>query len=97
RSQEKYAGTKLIVDVIDCTPLWLLAEMGIAGVFLFGGFFTAAMAALWKRRDDPYVFAMFLILIFFAVTALAHEIMYTRFIWLMAGMALAAPLNQQPR
>lgn len=98
QAREKYAGTKLIVDVIDCTPLWLLAETGIIGALLFGGFFVAAMAALWKRRDDPYAFVMFLILTFFAVTALAHEIMYTRFIWLMAGMALAVPreINQPP-
>jgi hypothetical protein len=91
RAHEKYKGTNLMVDVIDCTPLWLLAETGIAGTLLFGGFFAVAMISLWKQSSDPYAFAMFLTLVFFAVTALAHEIMYTRFIWLIAGMALARP------
>ena len=83
-------------DIIDCTPLWLLTETGLLGLFSFAGFF---LIALWKiflkiRADEDMYgiyLGIFLMMMIFAIMSLVHELLYTRFLWFFMGLALAIP------
>lgn len=96
--QESRRGT--YSDVIDFTALWLLAETGILGLALFVIFFALA---LWKifmrvrRKHDPdgFYLGALVIMLVFAVMSLTHELLYTRFLWLFMGMALAMPATER--
>jgi hypothetical protein len=89
-SHKKYESTDTIIDLIDSTPLWLLTETGVVGLSLFSAFYLAVLYALWMRRKtDQTAFHMIFVLLAFAAMSLAHEILLTRFIWFMLGMALA--------
>jgi len=93
-SHRSYDGTDIVVDLIDCTPLWLLTETGLVGLALFATFYAVAMIALWRRRkDDPWAGTMVLILFLFALMALVHEVMFTRFMWLLLGLSLGTGAN----
>lgn len=76
-------------DIVDCTTLWLLAETGMAGNILFISFYCLSLTALWRRRNNPLQKSVFYILIAFGIMSLAHELLYTRFLWLLMGLALA--------
>ena len=100
---ERYKGREkeYPVDIIDCTPLWLLTETGLIGVAVFALFYVQALHRLWLNResppDDPLtVFrqAVALMLLAFAAMSLFHELLYARFLWLFIGMGLAAPVNK---
>lgn len=98
-SYRAYAGQKrVIVDLIDCTPLWLLVETGVIGLALFAGFYGAILLALGRsRKGDPWAGTMMTVFLLFALMALAHEIMFTRYVWLLAGMALGMRATPPPR
>lgn len=81
-------------DIIDFTALWLLAETGIIGLSAFSIFFLLALWQVFKRvksQNDPHGFYMGLLMtmIIFAIMSLAHELLYTRFLWFLMGLGLA--------
>jgi hypothetical protein len=82
-------------SIIDSSPLWVLTEMGLIGVMLMGGFYVTSLYALKRSgpRGSGDVAALrrgvILILLAFAVMSIFHELLYTRFVWLLLGMALA--------
>lgn len=83
-------------DVIDSTPLWLLAETGIIGLAAFAGLFSLALWRIFRKiksKDDPHgvYLGIFLMLAIFGMMSLVHELLYTRFIWFFMGLALALP------
>lgn len=88
-------------DVIDCTPLWLLAETGMIGLGAFAALFTLALWRIFskiKAGGDPYgiYLGIFMTLIIFAIMSAVHELLYTRFLWLFIGLALALPPEERP-
>ncbi len=96
--QTKTRGT--FSDVIDCTPLWLLAEMGVVGLAAFAALFSWALWRIFKKirsKDDPHgaYLGIFLMLVIFAAMSLVHELLYTRFIWFFMGLALALPPEER--
>ncbi|MCE7886384.1 MAG: O-antigen ligase domain-containing protein [Alphaproteobacteria bacterium PRO2] len=80
------------LDVIDCTPLWILSEMGIIGLLVFAGSYALmAMALLKKAKEDAFARGIFIILLCFGIFSLFHELLYTRFLWFMLGLTLVRP------
>lgn len=95
-SEIKYAdqpGT--IIDLIDFTLLWLLTETGIAGALLFAAFYARMAWSLWRDSrnsldiNSHFLWAVFLILMVFGFMSILHELLYTRFLWLFLGLAMA--------
>lgn len=82
------------VEVIDFTALWLLTEMGVSGLFVFSAFFIVCAASLYQNGRKPqgssYHRAVFVFLILFAGMTLLHELMYTRILWFIMGLALVS-------
>lgn len=95
-AQDKY-GTKdrSIVDLVDCTILWLLTETGLVGLLLFLSFYTLSGHALWRDSNstitDETIFlrTVLLIMLTFGLMSLMHELLYTRYLWMFMGLALA--------
>lgn len=89
-----------IYDIADSTPLWLIAETGIIGFSVFAGFGFFILIYCWRRtRDGPeddQAFYRFMVaaLIIFAAMSVFHEILYTRFAWVLLGIALCLPFNK---
>lgn len=85
------------VAIIDNTPLWILTEMGPLGLLAFGSVFFSMLTALYRKSrglDTDYKLfarAVFFILLGFGLFSLLHEILYTRFLWVFIGIALAVP------
>lgn len=78
------------VNVVDCTPLWLLGETGLLGLVAFIGFFATVFITLYKNRGDHILrHTMIWFLLAFAGMSLLHELMYSRFVWFALGLALA--------
>lgn len=94
---KKYGIENRGLDIIDTTPLWLLTETGIVGVSAFLLFCLFALNALWRGsriiETDSDILRLALIFTFigFAIMSLFHELLYSRHLWLMLGMALAVP------
>lgn len=86
---EKYGRS---INLIDNTSLWLLTETGILGLAIFSLFFLKILR-VFIQESQLYDTGKtkLLMLICFAVMSLSHEIMYTRFLWVMMGMWLAVP------
>ncbi len=78
--------------VIHSTPIWLLAEMGLVGLFVLA---APVFRIFWTeiRRNTRDIPASLLVMIIggFAVMSLAHEMLYQRTFWLLLGAALARP------
>lgn len=88
--QQQETGKTL--DVIDCTPLWILSEMGIAGLLVFAGsYLLMVLALLRKAKDDAIARGALIVLLCFGIFSLFHELLYTRFLWFMLGLTLARP------
>jgi hypothetical protein len=90
--QEKTHGKA--VNIIDCTPLWLLVETGVIGLLAFAAFYVQSartMYAGWKQ-DEGFNRALHLgiiaAMIGFTLMSLFHEILYTRFVWVLLGLGL---------
>ena len=80
------------LDIIDCTPLWILSEMGIIGFLVFAGSYALmAVALLKKAKEDAFARGVLIILLCFGIFSLFHELLYTRFLWFMLGLALVIP------
>ncbi len=94
-TQRKYAGTNKTIEIIDCTPLWLLTETGVAGLTVFIFFFASGLlslaASLRKSGSEERAFlqSVIILLACFAVMSLFQELLYTRFLWFIMGMAFA--------
>ncbi len=75
--------------VIHSTPVWLLAETGLAGfaVFAFAGW--RIFSTGFSRRSEPAGLLVVLTLTGFAVMTQAHDLLYQRALWLLLGAALA--------
>lgn len=74
--------------VIHSTPVWLLAETGIAGFAVFVTTFVCAAVYLFKHRRRLSGFIGLQVLLLLAVFGEVHEILYQRPIWLLLGFAL---------
>lgn len=90
------------LDVVDCTPLWLLAETGLLGFGIFAALFITALWRLFlmiRRGEDPegIYLGIFLMMVIFAVMSLVHELLYTRFLWFFMGLGIALPLSSCQR
>lgn len=76
--------------------LWLLAETGLVGLALIGGFFMLLFVRLWSwRHADRVVVTGIPILVMFGVIAVFQEALYQRHIWFLAGI-LAARVSAEP-
>lgn len=98
---EKYGIENRGLDIIDTTPLWLLTETGIVGISAFLLFCLFALHALWRGSrvietdSDLLRLALIFTFIGFAIMSLFHELLYSRHLWLMLGMALAVPRQEK--
>ncbi|MBK7361188.1 MAG: O-antigen ligase family protein [Micavibrio sp.] len=80
------------LDIIDCTSLWILSEMGIIGFLVFAGSYLLMVLALLKKaKEDAFARGVLIILLCFGIFSLFHELLYTRFLWFMLGLALVRP------
>jgi hypothetical protein len=81
-------GTPL---VIHSTPVWLLAEMGVVGLFIFAAPFLRILKreTYAAERGDPARTALILALLGFGTIAVVHDIVYQRSFWIIFGAALA--------
>lgn len=89
------------LDVMDFTGLWLLVETGALGLAVFTAFFATLLFMLFQRyrtadisqggadihRDFTIGVLVFLLCV--AFMSLLHELLYTRFVWFVMGMAAA--------
>ena len=75
------------MDVVDNSPLWLLSETGLLGLFAFLGFYGFTIYSL-IRSGDPLSLSMVGVLLTFGLFCLLHEMLYTRFLWFFLGLAL---------
>lgn len=84
-----------MINIIDCTPLWIFVEMGAIGLAVFALFYWQVIKSFWAERKagDSFTQAFYtaiLIIIFgFTFMCLFHEIMYTRHMWFLIGLGLA--------
>lgn len=85
------------IDIIDNTALWLLTETGIAGFGIFALFFISVIRIfVINRHRNEWDHIGLLMLVGFAVMSLFHELMYTRFLWVLMGFWLAVPKTRLP-
>jgi hypothetical protein len=93
--EQKYGK---IIDLIDNSILWLLTETGLLGLGVIMGFYAICLYNL-ARKPDPFSVSMLGILLVFGVFSLFHEILYTRFIWVLLGLGVASKsviTNERP-
>lgn len=83
-----------MINLIDCTPLWLLVETGAIGVLAFAAFFIQAARTMYtqSKKDEGFIrsfrIGILAAMACYASMSLFHEIMYTRFVWILLGIAL---------
>lgn len=93
---ERY-GVPLIVHN---TVLWLLADTGLVGLAAFLGLAWALVRPLFPLRRGPAAdravrLAALLLVIGFVCMSMAHELLYQRVLWLVLGLAAAAPGKEE--
>jgi hypothetical protein len=71
--------------------LWLLLETGLIGAGVLTAFLFAAVRTLYLDRDEPFTLAMIPVAVAFMAISLTGEFLYQRHLWLLLGLALAAP------
>ena len=87
----------VFLDVIDSTPIWLLTETGLIGVSIFAAFFWLILFNLARETERGNTetrtidYAAMGIFLTFAIMSVMHEIMYTRFLWFILGIAITIP------
>lgn len=90
------------INLIDCTPLWLLVETGLVGFLVFAAFFLKVVCTLTGqlKHDDAFAanirLSMLMIILGFSVMCLLHELTYARHLWFLLGMALCLPSKTRP-
>jgi O-antigen ligase len=84
--QVRTTGTPLI---IHSTPVWLLAETGIAGFAVFMATAGRIVVTEWPRRALRPARFLILILGILALMSELHELLYQRGFWLLLGGTLA--------
>lgn len=81
------------IDVMDFTGLWLLVETGALGLLSFSAFFAICLYGLFKRwrseNTHPLQLAVLIFMLCFAAMSMLHELLYTRFLWFIMGLAIA--------
>ena len=86
---EKYGKT---ISVLDNTLLWILTEMGALGLFGFLWVYIVMLRSLangWNDDANSWFYkAAFCLLLAFGLFSQFHEILYSRFLWFILGMAL---------
>ncbi len=83
-------------DIIESTPIWLWVETGLFGLFFFAAFYLLCARALLRgtHGDDMHATlckGMALSLLLFGLMTCLHEMMMSRQIWFLLGLALALP------
>jgi O-antigen ligase len=87
------------INLIDSTPIWLLVETGIIGLFVFATFYICVVKSIYKSMKESegiyYTFRLSMIMIIacFSIMCLFHEIFYARHMWFLLGLTLALPLK----
>lgn len=82
--------------LIHSTPLWILTEMGLVGLFLFTLLHMSFFKIFWLEQKKAIPQSMILILICFAFISFLNDVMYQRYLWFFIGFALAhLKLNQK--
>lgn len=95
--------------VLDNSPLWIATEMGLVGLAGFLAVYICMIMALRrgllqeKRESGEYALSLIalILLLTFGIFSLFHEILYSRFMWFVLGLALAVwraqpQKNQEP-
>jgi O-antigen ligase len=90
-----------VINLLDNTGLWLLAETGIIGLIAFAFFYFLIVRQLFRNIAEDEEFSktlrqsiLFLIL-GFTIMCLFHEFLYTRFLWFFLGLSLALPAKMR--
>lgn len=93
--QEKKHGK--LINLIDCTPLWLLVETGAIGLIIFTLFYFRIIKSICAclKTDEGFTktlrTSLLFIILGFSIMCLLHEIMYTRHMWFLIGLGLTLP------
>jgi O-antigen ligase len=88
--------------IMDSTPLWLWAETGLIGLFVFLSFYFICLKTIYKNgfnKENSETArnlnkSVLIIMLIFGLMCLLHELLYTRFLWFFMGLALAYPLKK---
>lgn len=92
-------GSVISQLVIHSTPIWILAEFGLVGVFVVASYPTLRIfnwiRGVERERSVRGVFLVGLMLLFF-LFSLAHEISYQRIFWLALGAAVGLTAVRRP-
>jgi hypothetical protein len=88
-----------LIDLIDSVPLWLICEMGVIGVIglaAFLGFSWVVMRVIWigahkTKPQSEFYHSMLLFILCFVLMASVHQLLYTRFLWVLLGFSMALP------
>ena len=90
-----------MINLIDCTPLWLLVETGLIGLLAFGAFYVQSARALfaqWKE-DEGFIRSfrtgIIATMLCFTAMSLFHEMLYTRFVWVLLGLGLTIGIRKR--
>jgi hypothetical protein len=89
---QQHLAQALEFPVIHSTPVWLLAETGVVGFLVFVATFAGLFITGWRRRGSGDLSAQIIVpvLVAFAGTSLAHELLYQRAFWFLLGTTAAA-------
>jgi hypothetical protein len=88
--------------IIHSTPLWLLAETGLAGAGAFAALALAVVVALVRQlRDGPSgvktdARTALMLMLAFAIMSLAQELLFQRSLWVLLGLAVFRPSGTAP-
>lgn len=96
--QEQKRGE--FIDVIDFSALWLLVETGAPGLAVFAGFFFFCLYTSYHRGirgGSAFHKSVFIFLMAFAFMSCLHELLYTRFLWFVLGLAMATDKKEALR
>ena len=76
--------------IIHSTPVWLLAELGLIGLFAFVIPALRILQIEVKRiKIDPVSGFLVLAIVAFGMMSAVHEMLYQRAMWLLLGAALS--------
>lgn len=79
-----------VAEHIASLPLLILNDTGVAGLFVFGAFITAVVAAVLSRRHDPVTVGLGQVALVMFIGSLATQTTELMIGWLLAGILMAA-------